>query len=403
MRIAHVISYFQPEFGYHEYYVPREQAAMGHEVHLITSDRIFPFKNVEKMLSDVGSEHRGRFRGVGVTEMDGFTVHRGKTKLEILFDLIVYDGVERSLRKIEPDVVHAHGLWQWGSRVAASLKDELGYALVLDEHAYSTTYDMSPTPRNWLLDKEYRMLRAPAARKTLSKADAVVGICQEAKEFVEEFYKVKNVLLNPLGIDHRNFTFSEEGRRRVRKEMGLGDGDILLITAGRLDRAKNLEPFIEAHSHLGRDDIRMAVIGRGDEGYLSRLKELSSGNVSFLGFRNPKDLRDHYSAADIGFWGKASITIREAMSCSLPVILYDQGNMTDLLKWDNGIAVKEDVEEIGKAFLTLADDPEMRERMGKNARRGVMEELSSEREARELVRIYEEALEKRSPGATSGK
>ena len=57
MKIAHVVSYIQPEFGYEEYYTAREQAALGHEVHVITSDRIFPFNDVEKMLSDIGSPY----------------------------------------------------------------------------------------------------------------------------------------------------------------------------------------------------------------------------------------------------------------------------------------------------------------------------------------------------------
>jgi len=394
MKIAHVISYFQPEFGYHEFYVPREQAAMGHEVHLITSDRIFPFKNVEKMLEDVGSPHKDRFREVGTTELEGFKVHRGKTKTEVLFDLIVFEGIEEKLREIKPDVVHSHGLWQWGSRVCARLKEELGFALVLDEHAYSTTYDMSRTLRNWVLDKEYKVLRAPAARKTIKEADEIVGICQEAKDFVEEFYKVDNVHNNPLGIDHRNFSFSKESRDRIRKELGVMDDEVLLITAGRLDSAKKLELFIEAYKSIDRNDLKFILIGRGDDDYMDRLKKISDGKVQFLGFKNARDLAAYYCAADIGLWGKASITIREALSCSLPVLLYDQGNMRDLLKWDNGIAVKEEIEDIRDNILKLADDPELRKLMGKNARKGVMEELSSEREARELIKIYEKALRK---------
>lgn len=394
MKIAHVISYFQPEFGYHEFYVPREQAAMGHEVHLITSDRIFPFKNVEKMLKDVGSPHKDRFREVGTTDLEGFKVHRGKTRIEVLFDLIVYDGIEEKLKEIRPDVVHSHGLWQWGSRVCARLKDELGYALVLDEHAYATTYDMSRTVRNWMLDKEYRVLRAPAAKRTIRKADEIVGICQEAKDFVEEFYNVDHVHFNPLGIDHRNFRFSQDDRARVRKELGVKEDEVLLITAGRLDRAKKLELFIEAFKDIGKEDIKFVIIGQGDDDYMRRLKEISEGRVKFLGFKNSEELAAHYSAADIGLWGKASITIREALSCSLPVILYDQGNMKDLLKWNNGMAVKEDVEDIKKKIVKLADDPGLRRKMGRNARKGVMEELSSEREAKELIRIYQKAIGK---------
>ena len=40
MRIVHVIGYFQPEYGYEEYYTALTQLKFGHEVHVITSDRI---------------------------------------------------------------------------------------------------------------------------------------------------------------------------------------------------------------------------------------------------------------------------------------------------------------------------------------------------------------------------
>ena len=36
MKIVHLIGYFQPEFGYKEYYIARNQLKAGHEVHLIT-------------------------------------------------------------------------------------------------------------------------------------------------------------------------------------------------------------------------------------------------------------------------------------------------------------------------------------------------------------------------------
>lgn len=389
MRIAHVISYFQPEFGYHETFVPREQAAMGHEVHLITSDRIFPFHNVEKMLSDIGSPYKDRMRPVGDSMDHGVHIHRNKTNLEMLFDIIYFSNVKEHLRRIKPDVVHAHGVWQWGSFQAARLKEELGFRLIVDEHAYWTTYDMRPTLRNWALDKEYRILRAPYGRYTLKRADGIVGIIQETVDFVEDLYNVSGVHLVPLGIDHRRFVYNEKARKMVRKEMGLKDDDIFLLSAGRLESAKRLEFFIDGFKKVKADNLRFFIAGRGDDDYLEKLKGMADDRIEFLGFASTDRLADLYSAADIGIWGKASITIREAMSCNLPVILFDDRNMQDLLQWDNGIAVGREPEMIADAIRKLANDPEERARMGKNGRKGVEEEFSSEVEAKRLIEIYQ--------------
>ncbi|MGA1820498.1 MAG: glycosyltransferase family 4 protein [Thermoplasmatota archaeon] len=388
MKIAHVVSYFQPEFGYEEYFSAREQAALGHEVHVITSDRIFPFRNVEKMLSDIRSPYKDRKRPAGVEEMKGFTVHRLKTSYEVLYDFLVYKGIEGKLEEIGPDVVHAHNLWTWGARCASRAKDRLGYRLIMDEHGYATTYDQRKTFRNFLLDKEYRLLRAPIARRSLKKADEVVAICAETVDFLKDFYNYDRAHMIPLGIDHRKFSTDSNARARTRKELGIREGEFLLITAGRLDSAKRLEHFIDAVNVMEREDITFLVVGQGDDRYLDMLKKKAGPKVRFLGFKRSDELADLYRAADLGLWGKASITIREAMGCQLPLVLFDEPNMKDLLKWDNGVYVKQEPKAIAKTVSELLDDPVSREKMGLGARKGVEEELSVEVEARKLLNLY---------------
>ena len=380
-----MVSYFQPEFGYEEYYSAREQAALGHDVHVITSDRIFPFRNVEKMLSDIGSEYEDRDRPEGVEEMEGFTVHRGPTRMEVLYDFIIYGGVEEALSKVRPDVVHAHGLWQWGTYKSSKMKEELGYRLVLDEHGYSTTYDQEKSVRNWLLDKEYRTLRQPYAKYSLKKSDAVVAVSTEAENFLRDHYGVKEVEMIPLGVDHRRFSPDRGRREEVRRDLGLRD-EFVLITAGRLDRAKRIHLFVEALNRIDDDGIRLLVVGTGDEGYLKEIKEVADERTSFLGFKRSRELADLYNCADLGLWGKASITIREAMSCGLPLLLLDTPDMGSLLKWDNGIS--SDPEHLPSAIEKLRGDREKLNRMGDNGRKAVEEELSVEVEAKKLLRVY---------------
>ena len=385
MRIAHVVSYFQPEFGYEEFYSAREQAALGHEVHVITSDRIFPFNNVEKMLSDIGSEHSGRSRGVGVSEVEGIVVHRLKTRYEILYDLIRYDDVVSELSSISPDVVHAHIPWAYGSRESARAKARLGYSLIVDEHGYSTTYDQRRTLRNWLLDKEYRLLRAPRARYTLGKADGVVAVSEETVTFLREFYGQKKVDLVPLGVDHERFKPDPAARERIRSELGIKDG-LLLITAGRLDRAKRVGSLIEAVGKMGKAEVKLLVVGRGDDAYLDELKGMAGDKVIFQNFKTPAELSGLYNAADIGLWGKASITIREAMACALPILLLDHPDMRSLLKWDNGQAVKDDPDRIAGAIMGMDEDT--RRHLGANGRKVVEDELSVNVQARRLLKMY---------------
>ncbi|MGA1822292.1 MAG: glycosyltransferase family 4 protein [Thermoplasmatota archaeon] len=387
MRIAHVISYFQPEFGYEEYYMAREQAAMGHEVHVVTSDRIFPFKNVGKMLSDIGSPYKDRKRPEGVKEVDGFTVHRNRTRMEILYDFMIFRDAARTLSAIKPDVVHAHGLWPWSTYQAARNRERIGYGLILDEHGYATTYDLSKNLRNWVLDKEYRMIRAPLARYSLKRADGVVAVSGETEEFLRSFYNCRDVRMIPLGVDERNFKFDKKKRDRVRRSLGLDD-KFVLITAGRLERAKRIESLIEAVRRIESDRIRLVVVGSGDGDYLSELKKKADGRVVFTGFKRPEELSELYCGADLAFFGKASITIREAMSCSLPLLLFDNEDMRSLLKWDNGTAVRDDPKVLADEIVRLMDSPGLLKKMGNNGRVIVEAELSNRAEAEKLLDLY---------------
>ena len=86
MRIAQVTAYFQPEFGYDEYYVSHNLAQLGHDVSVVTSDRIYPFKNVKKLLAEIGSEYTTRKRKCGIEKTDGFTVYRLPTVTELFLE-----------------------------------------------------------------------------------------------------------------------------------------------------------------------------------------------------------------------------------------------------------------------------------------------------------------------------
>ena len=76
------------------------------------------------------------------------------------------------------------------------------------------------------------------------------------------------------------------------------------------------------------------------------------------------------------------------MGCELPLVLFNEPNMKDLLKWDNGIYVEQDPDAIRKEITGLLGNKMERRRMGANGRRGVEEELSVEIEAKDLLNLY---------------
>ena len=53
MKILHIINYFQPQLGYQEYFLAKEQVKMGHKVYVVTSNLYFPFPNYEQTFQNI--------------------------------------------------------------------------------------------------------------------------------------------------------------------------------------------------------------------------------------------------------------------------------------------------------------------------------------------------------------
>ncbi|WP_455392798.1 glycosyltransferase family 4 protein [[Eubacterium] cellulosolvens] len=400
MKIAQVTSYFQPEFGYDEYYVSRNLARLGHDVSVVTSDKIYPFKNVEKLLAEIGSEHTTRKRSRGIQKMDGFTVYRLPSVAELFLDLNLVMNIRSALKKIKPELVHLHEPILGGSAMAAGHKD-LGYKLVVDQHSYATTFEETETLKNRFVHYQYILLRKRFANYAFKRADAIVAVTERTKKFLVEFFSVpeEKIEVVSLGVDEKLFSFNPEARERIRNELKVAEDTPLIITAGRFDRAKKLDQLIRAFAGLRQQQkARLVVIGTGDDEIERELhqlvKKLMLGkSVTFIKFVKKSLLSSYYSAADIGFWNKASITIIEAMGCKLPVVLPDQGTIKNYVENKNGLLFPEDdVDSLQEQLLELAVNVNRREQMGKRALELVEKRFSYKVTTKKLLGIYQRCL-----------
>ena len=83
------------------------------------------------------------------------------------------------------------------------------------------------------------------------------------------------------------------------------------------------------------------------------------------------------------------ITILEAMSCGLPIIASNVGGIREIVVSETGYLVnKLDIEAFKKALTELIENPELRERMGENARKKVEDNFSLEKMLRETEKVY---------------
>ena len=130
---------------------------------------------------------------------------------------------------------------------------------------------------------------------------------------------------------------------------------------------------------------------------MSFFHELSGLGVSdcviFAG--TTPDLSGYYNAADIFvFFPDAeagSIALLEAMASALPVIVSDSGGFNEVVDLTCGRLVdRMQSSSIAEAIFELASDRSLRERLGENGRRIVVDRFSWDRLAQQLISIIKQ-------------
>ena len=409
MKILHIIGYFQPELGYEEYYTAMNQVKMGHDVHVITSDMIFPFKNVEKMLKQSGSKYKTRKRKVGFSKVDGIKVYRLPHYLEYM-DCIFVRGMKKHICKIDPDIIHVHEPKQGtGFQGVYHAKDR--YPIVIDSHdcglINTDVYILDKSLRSLkalVIRYEYYGFRKRLANYSFKRTKHIIAPVKCVVDFLDWVYgiKGKKVRYVPLGADSSVFYPDNRKRKKIRKKLDIGDDEVVITTSGIMSERKRIDVLIKTFHKLQKDHkIRLLIIGEGSEEYVGSLKDLVKrlklkGKVTFAGFLSKEVLNEYLNASDIGAWvANNSVSMIEAMACGLPVIIPEM-QFHEPATYGNGfIFPKNDFRRFEDYLKKLVENPELRKKMGKNSLDAVERDLSYVAYTKKILDIYEERLKRK--------
>jgi glycosyltransferase involved in cell wall biosynthesis len=319
MKIVHLIDYYQPAVGYQETFLAREHKKIGHQVYVVTSDRYFPFPSYGSVLKNILGK---RIVGKGKRIEEGINVLRLPT-IEILGGpIVLLEGLENALKKINPDLLLCHGMHSLTAALAGKIKKKLGYRLIYDTHAapFNTNFNSSIIKR--LYHVYFDNFIKPVV---MNNADGIFAIGDDERDFICREYNLKStrVPIIHLGIDKVRFQYSILQRRVLRKKLNLNQSDVLVVYAGKITPEKDIEILCEGLLKCKSDNIKLLLLGDGNGTYINKLKtKYNNALIIWLPLVPNKKLGGYYSAADIGVWpGNSSITILEAMSSRLPLIL----------------------------------------------------------------------------------
>ena len=292
----------------------------------------------------------------------------------------------RQARRMQPEVIYVYRYWDlpFAVAVASARRASVVYHLCLPPP--------EPLPR-WL-------------RVVLRRVDYTVSVSEHTLALWEGTGLDPGratVALTSVDLD-RYRPADEHERARIRRELGLGPEDFVVLFAGRISEEKGVDVLVEAFGRLARStpDSRLVVVGSPPPAtdpatartYEARLHAAAEGlAVSWLPRRN--DVVPLLQMADVAVvpsrWDEPlSRSIMEPLACGIPVVATRVGGSPEVLTgWLSDYLVPPDdaavlADRLGALRGWRTTDPHL----GERCREAAESRLSLEDE----VDLIEEAM-----------
>jgi glycosyltransferase involved in cell wall biosynthesis len=204
----------------------------------------------------------------------------------------------------------------------------------------------------------------------------------------------------PLGVDPAEF---------VPRPFRSDPSPFQIVCVGRLAPVKGQHVLIGAVAALVRDghEILLRFVGDGpDRSELEREVEARglSRSVFFTGNVNQDELRAIYRGSDAlvlsSFGEGLPVVLMEAMAMEVPCVATWVAGVPELIRdGANGLLIPPaDEGSLAGAILRLMSDPDLRFKLGREARRTVLDQYDLDKNGERLAEIFRRRLDVRQPG-----
>ena len=272
--------------------------------------------------------------------------------------------IREILKSHDYDVVHCHTpVAAICARLASQPFRKGGLKVIYTAHGFHF-YKGAPL-KNWLM-------YYPAEKICSYLTDVLITINQEDYVLAKRKMKARRVEYVPgVGLDVQKFRDATVDRKEKRREIGVPEDAVLLVSVGELNKNKNHAVVIRALGMLKSERVHYAIAGRGQEqeNLLKLAQDLGvADKVHLLGYR--QDIAQLYKASDIcvlpSIREGLGLAALEGMGVGLPLIVSDNRGTNDYaVHRENAFMCQYDaVSAFASAIRCLAEDTQLRTAMG---------------------------------------
>lgn len=360
--------YFGKDENYQENHLVNHYTKLGHTVVVVAS----LYTNAKDYYSNKKIENKQNTKEL---RDSNFTLYRNKYSINILNRIRKLSGVSEILNQEKPDLIYCHSVHFNLNDAADYIKKNKPVKIILDFHG-----DYSNSGKNFISLKILNgFIRKRYLQKYAKYVSKFYAVVPEAKKFMTEIFGIPphKIELLPLGVDLGKIRSlaTEENRTFYREKHFIKDDDIVIVSAGKINRIKKTDQLLKAINHINHPKIHVflgGVIDGEDISFKQEMDDLIKENehIHFLGWLGNDEIIKYLNASDIAiFPASQSVLWQQAIGVGCATILgrYSQNNGTviaqdvDYLNQDENLIILESTidktNELQEKIFELVQEP----------------------------------------------
>ena len=357
--------------GYYVYNLSKKLVERGHKVTIITRGST---EKTKKRMVD----------GIDVFEASFFPLYPFHILIHSIF-------VNMILKSIEPKLTLVHLHTPLPPPVETSLPTIITVHTALKIDAkYHEIYNLY-----FLAEKVQSIVVYPRIElKLLKGSKKITAVSRSvAKELNEYGIDPNEITVVGNGVDEKVFVPTPEKKQTEK----------YVLYTGVLRGRKGLFDLIKCAEYVSKTfpNVKFFITGKGPLLHILKEKVRKMGlqkNIVFLGYVKRDRLIQIYQNASIhvvpSVYEGLPTVLLEAMSCGLPVVATAVGGNTEVISSGvNGFLVPPKApQEMARVILKLLDDPKLREKIGREARKTIERYYTWDRIADNILKCYQSIL-----------
>lgn len=309
-------SFYIDNYSYQENLLPKYHKKMGLDVEIIASMQTFDENGSLTVLPDNEHEYINE-NGIKVTRLEYKPGNYSKF-------LRRYTNLNQKIKKSKPEIIFVHGSQFCDINIVNKyVEQHPSVRIFVDNHA-----DYSNSARSFLSKYIlHRILWKHCARLIEPRTSRFWGVLPARVDFLVENYGLPRdkCSLLVMGADDAEVerASSEEVRKSTRKRFGFRDDDFIVVTGGKIDKAKKqIFTLIKAIEDLP-SNVKLLVFGPIIQEYKDAFASKVDGvKVVYIPWASTSDSYDYFAAADlVVFPGRHSVYWEQAAGMGKPLVV----------------------------------------------------------------------------------